>query len=765
MKRKTSDIPSRIYSFRVLSPKTEAARVEAQFRLASQYRNASVEIDHWLWEQLREAQLGHPMIAPALRLLEDAQAGVDHAYDEIRAAKSGTADPDLAGPLDRLATAKELRDAAIDDLREAKHPSKLLSAARKAAAQLTKAQAASEDSAKIADLEAAAIAAAEEAAAVSTAADEALLAAYDRAHEAEHVKHLAVRKGYIARGLCTGTYEKIDNAIKQAKKSTKGPLSFERYDGSGSIGAQLIGGLTVAELHSCADTRVRLQPLPDDYWQLPRNRRRHAARVRAWLRIGSNPNCTPIFAEFPVTFHRPLPKDAVIKWAYVVRHRVGRYLEWRLQLTVESETFRTPTQPVGENACAVNLGWRRIFDDAGNQIGLRAGYLVDEIGREREILVPDKLWRDPEECSRNLGKVYGLAGDRDRELDAARDVLTSYLHEIGDRAPAWLAEATKGLPQWRAPRKMQGLVDRWKRSHKDQPTIQSQEPNILITMDRKYARVRMDLVTCRREVMEILNGKEADLATIAQASGGRLRSMGRNPQIDRVPIASAPEVARQLRALWEGAAQEIQQARDERPPEDGAIVARLEAWAMQDRHLHRWQETQRDRLYAHRKETWRVIAAELANKYATIIVEETKYPEIDGWEQPEPEDGDPSEGRDQRRMSRLAAPGELRGAIVFSATKRGARTIVGETKRITQDCAWCGHEDDFDAAASITHRCGGCARMWDQDANACRNLLKREGFSSGEVPLSGDPVPARRKSSSSQEASGSVAQAALGKAR
>ena len=206
----------------------------------------------------------------------------------------------------------------------------------------------------------------------------------------------------------------------------------------------------------------------------------------------------------------------------VVRHRVGRYLEWRLQLTIESETFCTPSQPVGEGACAVNLGWRRIFDDEGELIGLRGGYIVDEQGHERGIMVPEKLWR-------GVISVDKLASTRDHELDVVRDMLAGYLHEMGDRAPAWLVEATQGLRQWRAPRKMQGLVDRW-----------------------------------RREAL--------------------------------------------------------------RPPEDGVIVTRLEAWARHDRHLHRWQETQRDRIYAHRKETWRVIAADLANRYATIIVEERSIP-------------------------------------------------------------------------------------------------------------------------------------------
>jgi Putative transposase DNA-binding domain len=657
---KTSTTPTRIYSYRVLPPRTEAARVESQFRLAAQYRNALVEVDRWLLDQFRLAQLDHPTIGPALRMLEDAQAAVDAAYDALRLAKSGVADPDLSEPIAHLESAKELREVASDDLREAKRPTKLLGASRKAAHALAAARRDAADGEKVARLEEAAIAAASAASGV-TAEDVALCAAYDRSKVAAHDRHLRARADYIELGLRTGTYERVENAIVQAKKLTKGPLRFEGYDGSGSIGTQLIGGLTVADLHACDDTRVRLQPLPDDYGQLPRNRRRHAARVLAWLRVGSNPDRTPIFAEFPVTLHRPLPKDAVVKWAYVVRHRVGRYLEWRLQLTIESATFCTPSQPVGEGACAVNLGWRRILDDEQSLIGLRGGYVVDELGTEREILVPEKLWR-------GVVWIDKLGSTRDHELDAVRDALAAYLHDVGGRAPAWLVEATQGLRQWRSPRKMQGLVDRWRR---------------------------------------------------------------------------------------EG----------ERPPEDGVIVGRLEAWARHDRHLHRWQETQRDRIYAHRKETWRVIAAELANRYATIVVEETKYPEIDGWEQPAPEDGDPSDGREQRRMSRLSAPGELRAAIVFAASKRGARTIVGKTRRITQDCAWCGHEDEFDAAASITHRCGGCGRSWDQDANACRNLLKREGFSSGEVPPTGDRIPAARKIASSRGSSGSAVRAALDETR
>jgi transposase len=41
----------------------------------------------------------------------------------------------------------------------------------------------------------------------------------------------------------------------------------------------------------------------------------------------------------------------------------------------------------------------------------------------------------------------------------------------------------------------------------------------------------------------------------------------------------------------------------------------------------------------------------------------------------------------------------------------------------TQRCAVCGCEDRWDAATQVDHVCVACGRSWDQDANACRNML------------------------------------------
>ena len=113
-----------------------------------------------------------------------------------------------------------------------------------------------------------------------------------------------------------------------------------------------------------------------------------------------------------------------------------------------------------------------------------------------------------------------------------------------------------------------------------------------------------------------------------------------------------------------------------------------------------------------------------------------KIVDIDGWDRLPPEEGDPHEGREQRRQSRMAAPGELRLAISHATHKTATTVIdVARTRNSTRECAWCSHvQEHADFAATIEIQCEGCERTWDQDANAARNLLHRRGLTSGFVP-------------------------------
>jgi hypothetical protein len=754
--RKTSTKPTRIYSYRILPPEDAGHRklVDDQFWLAHKYRCRLIEIEVELRTRLRDVDLGHPLTCEATSRWEAQNTALDEAYADLRAEKSGRApeqrnDEQIKKRLSELkgSCSRAWRDVkasrALPEVRD--HHQPRYAAARELAAKL----------------------------------------------------RLEARAEFSGRGLMHGTYIGIEHAVERSVDATGRPPKFPRYEGEGSVGRQLprtrdtegcwahcsrkfeeaksahpeaaralqlIGELyqiddraggdlvqraslrrtesaavleelktwlgeqaprkalsigkaagyvlahwelltrflsdaripldgrlysvTVDDLYSMGDSRVRMTALPEGWEQLPRTVRRRVAKPyrgtakrqphgEGWqeiperldgqyleMQFGWGPAQRPsTWIRFPLTHHRRMPEDAEILWAYIHRWRVGIHYEWRVQFTIESDTFHRPEVPLAAGGtCAIDIGWRRIFDAAGNQIGLRVAYLVDEHGHEREIRAPDGLWQ-------RLAKVYSIAQIRSRALDSARDRLVTW---VGDRGmPAWFTDRAKGLAQWRSPRKLQRLIDTWQRE------------------ENRFE-------------------EDGTLRTVLQ--------------------------------------------------DDAEMLAMLQAWAKQDRHLGSWEAHMRDRTIAHRREVWRQVATELARTYQTILVEDglcrsdgrehqMKIVDIEGWDKLPPEEGDPHEGREQRRQSRMAAPGELRLAISHATHKTASTVIdVSRGKKSTRECAWCGHcQAHADFAGSIEIQCESCQRLWDQDANAARNLLHRRGLSSGPVPAlpaSGPMLPA-----------------------
>lgn len=758
--RKTSTKPTRIYSYRILPPEDPAHRklVDDQFWMAHQYRCRLIEIEIEMRESFREVDLGHPLTREATLHWESQNTALDEVFASLRAAKAGRAPQhrDDEQIKQRLSTLKSSCSRAWRDVKTARalpevkehHQPRYVAARERAAKQ-----------------------------------------------------RLAARAEFSAKGLMHGTYIGIEHAVERSVDSTGRPPKFPRYEGEGSVGRQLarardtegcwshcsrkfediksahpeadralqlIGKLyqiddraggnleqraelrrtesaavleelrtwlgeqaafkalsigkaagyvlanweqlsrflsdarislngrlysvTADDLYSMEDSRVRMTSLPEGWESLPRTARRRIAKPyrgqakrqrhgEGWQEIPARLNGQYIelqfgwgpaqrastWIRFPLTHHRRMPADAEILWAYIHRWRIGFHYEWRLQLTIESDTFHRPEVPVAVGGtCAIDIGWRRLFDESGNQIGLRVAYLVDEHGHEREIRAPDGLWQ-------RLAKVYSLAQIRSRELEAARDQLVAW---IGDREmSSWFIDRAKGLAQWRAPRKLQRLIDAWQREE------------------------------------------------------------------NRFDAEGAPRIQ-----------------------DDGEILTMLQAWAKQDRHLGSWEAHMRDRTIAHRREVWRQVAMELARTYQTILVEDglcrsegrerqMKIVDIEGWDKLSPEEGDPHEGREQRRQARMAAPGELRLAITHATHKTASTVIdVSQSKKSTRECAWCGHvQERTDFVKSIEIQCEGCGRVWDQDANAGRNLLHRRGLTSGPVPplpvgpvSDGLPIPERK---------------------
>jgi hypothetical protein len=451
MAKKTSTVPTRIYSYGCLAPVEGADIVEQQLRAANKYYNDLIAIGRdkrQRWEDLVAE------VHPEADLWEMAQVAVSGAVDALRRAKTGTGRrADVDGEKELLAVVKAERKALGPAAKEAR--ARLRVAAEEAALARRESRV--------------------------PAGPDAVLAA--RIADSDALASRELRAKRAACGVYWGTYLVVEDAAKRALGDCAFPR-FKRFDGTGKVAVQLTGeirdasgavidhGVPVSDVIAGAgsgsigrDTRLRIDaapshPHPVDPVKEERWRAQHPGKVRrvrttmVKIRVGSNPDRTPVWAAFPVVRHRPLPDDAVLKWAWVVRRRVGIRFEYRFQVTIEAPSLAPPAQAAGHGTVAINLGWRNIppYDGA-----VRLAVWRDDEGREGEIRVPRLSRRDSTGAAVGyhlndaLRKMDEVRGARDRALDEFK----AWARGV-DRSswPPWLADMLRFLPQWRASRKL-----------------------------------------------------------------------------------------------------------------------------------------------------------------------------------------------------------------------------------------------------------------------------------------------------------------------
>lgn len=235
-------------------------------------------------------------------------------------------------------------------------------------------------------------------------------------------------------GVFWGTYLTVEEDLADIGKGV--PPRFKRFDGHGRIGVQIQHGIEAAKCLAGDDTRLRLEATDDPRWRL------------LSFRIGTvEGKRDPIFATFRVRLHRPLPEDAIIKWAHVVRHRVATKDHWHVSFTVTGEPAREDVAPRG--LCAVDVNWRRIGD------GLRVASWIGDDGKTGD------LWFSPHDMQR-WDYSQSLTSIRDTKFNAMRARLAAWLRSHADILPEWLTESAKHLPQWRSANRMASLVLRWR---------------------------------------------------------------------------------------------------------------------------------------------------------------------------------------------------------------------------------------------------------------------------------------------------------------
>jgi hypothetical protein len=573
MKRKTIDTPTRIYSYGCLAPTKGAELLEEQLRLAHRYRNTLVEIERRRRDRVTEAICAVGDVGPLTAKAEELEQALAQTRSAIRA---------------KRAAAKRAADTAEESARAGM----LLAELRAAWTELKKAKQRVKN-------------------------DETLRASLS---EIEEQARADVQKARASSGVFWGTYLQVEAAVNRSRTGPT-PPRFTPYDGTGRVAIQLQGdrwdktkkrGLTVAALFACEDNRLRVRPVPADTYDRPRHQRRLASRTVAWIRAGTvEGKRDPLWIELPVILHRPLPDDALIKWAWVLRTRVGIRLEYSLQFVFEAESLRSPSAPTGNEAVAVDLGWRNKPDG-----GIRVAYWVDTAGQAGEVLVPIRT-------QLGLRKPEDLHAIRDKAFSEIRQHLLRWL-ESQSELPEELRQRTKRLAEWRSQTRLGALLCDW-----------------------ETARVEGD--------------------------------------------------------HW--------------------IFRAMQEWAQQERHLLAWEAHQRDRRLGHREEEYRRFAARLARTYATIVLK--KFDLRRTRKMKVPEEGARSDGRKQRRTAYVAAPGELRVAIKDAAAKYGAAIVEIDSPDTTRACSSCGCVNEWKASSSIIHSCAHCGETWDQDHNACCNMLAR----------------------------------------
>lgn len=494
----------KVYRYGLLPPTLGAERVVGQFRAAHRYQHALVAIERSRREEVRAAMSRHGDVAAQEGRAAAALADLERARAAIRAQRSE--DRAKSEPHELREAAKRCRGllgAAWADLRAAK-------------------AALREDIAAQAEI----------GAANATARDRA-------------------KRARSECGVYWGTYLQIEQAMDAARKALSEPR-FRRWTGDAAVAVQMQHGLSVEAALGGEDTRLRIglapQPVPDRGGQpLP----------RVSLRVGSDGR-DPVWAEWPLVYHRGLPADGLIKWAKVVRRSIAARQEWSLHLTVETAE-RRPGAVAG--VVAVDLGWRL----AGAPETLRAGGWAGDDGESAEVLLSKGI-------RGALRKAEDLRSIRDTRQNEMHAALLDWRRE--HPVPTEHAERWQQVAQWRSPARFAGLALYW---------------------------------------------------------------------------------------------------REHRWPGDDDGFALIESWRRKDKHLWQWETNARRKAHARRRDEYRVLAARLAARYATLVVERINLAEMALIPQPE----STKESHPRARAQRFeVAPHELRSVLVNAFRARAGGTIA-----------------------------------------------------------------------------------------
>lgn len=372
---------------------------------------------------------------------------------------------------------------------------------------------------------------------------EARAAAKPRLDELEEERKAAVkaaRQAAAEDGLYWGNYNEVGDKFQTARKAmlskrSKGQpcdLRFHRWDGSGAWTVQIQGGASWEDVTTGRCNLLQIDHVQDAAWvAASRGERRRLARTTGRIRIGSNDDRTPIWLEFPVTIHRPVPATARIKMAHVVRKKDGLRWEWRLNLVV---TDADGAAPATGDTLAVHFGFRR------EGAVIRVATIHD--GKTYEtVTIPSSIMEAAE-------RAEGLRATLDKAMDAMKARLAAWVKENAGWCPEWLREQASSLHAWKAPLRIVRLFDTWERFAGDEEI--HAELDQFRRRHRHLYQWQVDLTTKislrRREAFRAAAAAIAGRAAIVYLDDADYAAMARRP---RAEDSQANEVEAAVRRM------------------------------------------------------------------------------------------------------------------------------------------------------------------------------------------------------------------------
>lgn len=158
--------------------------------------------------------------------------------------------------------------------------------------------------------------------------------------------------------------------------------------------------------------------------------------------------------------------------------------------------------------------------------------------------------------------------------------------------------------------------------------------------------------------------------------------------------------------------------------EEGFAI--LQKWRDRDAHLDAYQAALRISSLRDRREGYRILASRMAKRYRTLLIDDFDLRTF--MKKPEPE-SEKKDTANHRKQQFMAACSELRQAFINAF---GAENVVKlSCKDVSRRCS-CGNILEIDE--NRTQRCGACGAVWDQDANAGRNLQRMYAAEGGRAP-------------------------------